>query len=368
MILKKMLQFLTEGRFMELYWIWLSQLKYVGPVLQKKLLLYFQTPKAVYDANEDEISNVMKLNLRAKNSILNSRSLKDSERIMKNAERCGIHILKHNSDLYPIYAKCHKESPIVLYYKGNLPRLETAVGVVGARRCTAYGKNVAKEIGGELAKLQIPVISGFAKGIDSYAQSACVGNGGYTMAFLGCGPDVCYPSEQRHLYQQILEGKGVFISKYPPGTPPKPKYFIDRNAMISAWSTELVVVEAGEQSGALWTANFALKHDKPVYAVPNQIHIQEGAGTNRLLLNNSVKPYLGIQSLQATKGKMHSKYRHFTTDNNEDPILQHLSNSSLTVSQLSKQINLPETELMEKLIELELNKQIIIRGNIITKI
>ena len=156
-----------------------------------------------------------------------------------------------------------------------------------------YGRRAAEEIGIDLALHDIPLISGFAKGIDSYAQAACLNKKGYTVIFLAGGVDVCYPPEQQSLYQKTLENGSVFLSQYPPGTQPRPTQFLQRNALISAWSTELVVVEAGEKSGALWTADFARKQGKPIYSVPHPIHISEGKGSN--LLSKGALPYLGMK-------------------------------------------------------------------------
>lgn len=132
----------------------------------------------------------------------------------------------------------------------------------------------------QLAQHGIPLVSGFAKGIDSYTQTACINHGGYTALFLVGGVNICYPLEQQSLYFKTLESGGVFLSQFPPGTKPQPTQFIKRNAFISAWSTELVVVEASEKSGALWTADFAKKQGKQVYAVPHPITTSEGKGCN----------------------------------------------------------------------------------------
>ncbi|MFC0416508.1 DNA-processing protein DprA [Cytobacillus solani] len=349
---------------MDIYWIWLSRLKHVGPVLQKQIIKHFPSPKAVFEATEDDLTVVSKMTKTAMKSILINRGLKDAENILKTAEKSGVSLLPFTSEHYPKFARESKQSPIILYYKGELQPLHTTVGVVGARRCSPYGRKIAKQIGEELAAINIPVISGFAKGIDSYAQIACSRKGGYTIAFLGCGPDVCYPPEHKILYQQILENGGAFLSQYPPGTLPSPKYFLARNALISAWSTELVIVEASERSGALWTADFAIKNNKPVYTVPNRIDSQEGIGTNRLLAHG-IPPYLGIQSLQAHKEKREHSKHHPATVIPESPILQLLSDSPATIQQLSKQINLDVTEIMDQLVELELEKKIIVRGNVV---
>ena len=192
--------------------------------------------------------------------------------IFSNVAIKRIYIFSLLSDsLYPQYAKHLPESPILFYFKGHLKEIKHAIGVVGSRRCTAYGRKIAEEIGMELAQHRIPLVSGFAKGIDSYTQAACINHGGYTALFLAGGVDICYPLEQQSLYFKTLENGGVFLSQFPPGTKPHPKQFLRRNAFISAWSTELIVVEASEKSGALWTADFAKNQGKQVYAVPHHI-------------------------------------------------------------------------------------------------
>jgi predicted Rossmann fold nucleotide-binding protein DprA/Smf involved in DNA uptake len=119
------------------------------------------------------------------------------------------------------------------------------VGIVGARRCTAYGKEVAREAATFLAKRGIPVISGMARGIDSYANTACLQAGGYTLAFLGHGVDTCFPADHRELMEAIVE-HGAVLSAYPPGTEARPEFFPQRNYLISAWSYRV----AGGGSGA----------------------------------------------------------------------------------------------------------------------
>lgn len=350
-----------------MYWIWLSLLTYVGPVFQKKLINHFQSPLEVYNATLEELEGVKGLSQRAVSSILNNRSLKDAEKIANYAIKQGVELLPFDNPLYPDSAKICQESPVLLFYKGNLRPFEYSISVVGSRRCTSYGRRVAEEIGEQLAELQIPVVSGLAKGIDSYVHASCVQHGGTAIAFLGSGVDVCYPKEHRKLYEKILETDGVILSQYPPGTFPKPQYFLRRNALISAWSTELVVVEAGRNSGALWTANFALNHGKKVYAVPHYIHTPEGVGTNRLL-SQGAEPYLGIDSLDCL--------RNFKIENTtskeyeqENSILSFLSLSHEphTISSLSKLLKMSDQLLMNKLFDLELEGKIIIRGNVVKK-
>jgi DNA processing protein len=256
------------------------------------------------------------------------------------------------------------ESPILFYFKGHLKEIKQAIGIVGSRRCTAYGRKIAEEIGVELAQHGISLVSGFAKGIDSYTQAACINHGGYTALFLAGGVDICYPLEQQSLYFKTLEHGGVFLLQFPPGTKPHPKQFLRRNAFISAWSIELVVVEASEQSGALWTADFAKKHGKQVYAVPHPISSFEGKGCN-LLLSKGAKPYLGWQSLTPLLNKC-EHHINSTPTNVLDPILQIITNSPTSISKLSHELNMSESMIMDKLLTLELQGKLIVRGNMVS--
>ncbi|MGE8203720.1 DNA-processing protein DprA [Heyndrickxia sp. NPDC080065] len=351
---------------MDLYWIWLSMLKNVGPVIQKRLLTHFRTPKYIYDASEKELISVNGMRKQAIASIINNRSLKEAEKITNRMVKNNIRMLTIDDHRYPEKAKDCKESPAVLYYKGNLKSYQTAIAIVGSRRCTSYGRKVAEEIGAELALLKIPVISGFAKGVDSYAHFACVKQGGYPIVFLAGGVDVCYPNEQQLLYEKIVE-TGVILSQYPPGSVPKPKQFLQRNSLISAWASEVIVVEAGKSSGALWTANFAKKQGRKVYAVPNQIHVPEGEGTNQLI-SQGAAPYLGIKSLDSIKGMTIKNNQNQEPKSEIDPILSILSESPHSLLELSKYLKINIPELTDKLLNLELQRKIIIRGNMIKKL
>jgi DNA processing protein len=346
---------------MKVYWIWLTQITYIGPVLQKRLLTRFGSPEAVYSASQDDLEKIPRISKRAIESILTNRDLAYAEHILNQCDKKGIHLLHFFDDLYPPYAKTMKESPVVLYYKGHLNKIMTAIGVIGSRRCTPYGRKVAEEIGIELALQGTPLVSGFARGIDSYAQAACLNQGGYTAIFLAGGVDVCYPPEQHSLYHKTLESGSVFLSQYPPGTKPHPKHFLGRNALISAWSTELVVVEANEKSGALWTANFARTQGKMIYAVPHPIHIHEGKGSNLLLTQGAI-PYLGKESLATLRSGTASRDIPPLVQE-QDPILKLLSQSPVSISSLAKTLKSSDSIIMDKLFLLELEGRIIIRGD-----
>jgi len=266
----------------DIYWLWLAALKGVGPVTLRYLVMRLGSPKAVYTATQAELEATGGLRTQVVETILESRSMDQAKRIEELMLRQKIKLLTFVDPLYPPSVNNFANQPAVLYYKGTLLPPQASVGIVGSRRCTAYGKQVAAEAAVFLVQQGITVVSGLAKGIDSYAHTACLKAGGYTLAFIANGPDICYPAEHRLLMDQIIE-HGAVLSPYPPGTRPRQEYFPLRNRLLSAWVDQLLVVEAGARSGALITANYALEQHRRVLAVPNSIYSPESYGTNRLL-------------------------------------------------------------------------------------
>ena len=173
--------------------------------------------------------------------------------------------------------------PYALYYVGKLPEENRkSIAIVGARTRSAYGSQVAQELAEELAKNGVQILSGLARGIDRDAHQGALKGGGDTYAVLGCGVNVCYPSENKFLYNQMIENGGI-ISEYPPGTPPVAKQFPARNRIIAGFCDCLVVVEAREKSGSLITADFAMEQGRDVFAVPGRISDSLSQGCNRLI-------------------------------------------------------------------------------------
>ena len=267
---------------MDIYWLWLAALKGVGPVTQRNLVKEFGSPRAVHSAKQEELRATKGLSAQVIETITDSRSMDQAKQTEELMLRLEIKLLSFIDPFYPASVNIFANQPAVLYYKGTLRPPQSSVGIVGSRRCTAYGKQVAAEAAAFLAQQGITVVSGLAKGIDSYAHTACLKEGGYTLAFIANGPDICYPPEHRLLMDEILEN-GALLSPYPPGTRPRQEYFPLRNRLLSAWVDQLLVVEAGERSGALITAGYAMEQKRRVFAVPNSIYLPVSFGTNRLL-------------------------------------------------------------------------------------
>ena len=189
---------------------------------------------------------------------------------------------------YPDLLRQIPEPPKQLYCIGNLELLKMpAAALVGSRKCSEYGKQVAMNLGKTLAQAGAAVVSGMAKGIDSFGQLGTLKAGGKTIAVLGCGVDICYPAENRKLYDQIAS-EGLIVSEYPPGTVPMPYMFPQRNRIIAGLSRVVTVVEAGRDSGALITAGLAEDFGREVYAVPGNITSMWSLGTNKLIADGAI--------------------------------------------------------------------------------
>ncbi len=172
--------------------------------------------------------------------------------------------------------------PKSLYVIGALPQDDLpSVAIIGARDCTEYGKHVARHLGQRMAQAGVQVISGMARGIDGISQMAALESKGMSFGVLGCGVDICYPSQNRPLYDLLVQ-KGGILSEYPPGTAPKANLFPPRNRIVSGLSDVVIVVEAREKSGTLITVDMALEQGRDVYVVPGRITDPLSVGCNRL--------------------------------------------------------------------------------------
>ena len=216
-----------------LYYIWLTTIKGIGPVAQKNLLKHFKAPENIFNANRREIKKVRGIG-DVLSKAIEGKNLDDAKIILDKCNKSNINILTYDDELYPEKAKEPANSPVVLYYKGAIRKNAMGVGIIGSRRCTNYGKQVTKEAATYLAKNNVSVISGMAKGIDGYAHTACLMANGYTLAFLGSSVDICYPKEHASLMEGIIEN-GAIISEYPPTTKVRAEYFPRRNMLISSF-------------------------------------------------------------------------------------------------------------------------------------
>lgn len=201
---------------------------------------------------------------------------------LKELDRVGARVITLKDADYPPLLKHIPDAPIVLYARGTLKAGHDTLAIVGSRRASAEGMALSGKIGETVSSAGITVVSGLARGIDTAAHSRAVDGDGKTVAVLGCGIDVCYPAENRGLFERIGRD-GLIVTEYAPGEPPSPHHFPERNRIIAGMSRGVLVVEAAARSGSLLTAKLALEYGRDVMAVPGSVLKTEHAGSNRLI-------------------------------------------------------------------------------------
>ncbi|MEO7019792.1 MAG: DNA-processing protein DprA [Ktedonobacteraceae bacterium] len=267
------------------YWIGLNRISGIGPVNFRLLLTYFQDDlAAAWRANSQELARAG-LHQKTSEAFLAQRGKIEPERQLELLGKQQVSCLTWRDPGYPALLREIDDSPPVLYLRGSLTEADKfALGVVGTRNATHYGEQVAERLATDLARGQVTVVSGLAIGIDTIAHKAALEAGGRTIAVLACGLDIVYPKKNCALARHIVEsGQGALISEHSLGVQPDSGNFPARNRIISGISQGVLVVEAGEKSGALITATDAAKQGREVFAVPGSIFSGRSLGTNRLI-------------------------------------------------------------------------------------
>ncbi len=263
-------------------WIWFANLKGIITRKKNELLELFGTPDSIYRADAIALAKSGILNRENIEAILSAEPRKTVDETMEKLVLNNISVITQEDEAYPELLKNIADPPVCLYVKGNIEREEMSIGIVGSRRASGYGITTTKKISSELAEYGICVISGMARGIDTAAHHGALSSGGRTIAVFGCGLDIVYPPENRRLMERIIEN-GAVVSEYPPGTIPAPHHFPVRNRIVSGMSIGILVVEAGEKSGSLITAQLALEQGRDVYALPGNVISINSRGTNKLI-------------------------------------------------------------------------------------
>lgn len=270
-----------------LSWLTLSLTNGLGPVLTTRLVERAGSADAAIESTQAALRTVEGIGSSKSHAIHQSllAAKEEAKRELERAQAINVRLISVADEAYPALLKLIPASPIVLYVKGTLePRDLQSVAIVGSRRCSVYGREVAERFGSNLAGVGVTVISGGARGIDTHAhKGALVPKNGRTIAVLGCGVDQVYPPENRELFDRIV-AQGAVVSEFPLGTPPNAENFPRRNRIVSGFSRGVLVVEADVKSGALITVKYAVEdHQRPVFAIPGRIDNPLSAGPHRLI-------------------------------------------------------------------------------------
>lgn len=343
---------------MEPYWLWFCQNKEIYRPHLGVLIQVFGNPKAVFEGTEREIWECRGLNESQKSALLRSRRFFDYEKSVHELGKAGIRFISCEHPDYPKRLKNICDFPFGIFLKGALPdEDQTTVAVVGARRCSSYGKHQAEAIGEALAMAGAQIVSGMAMGIDGYAQWAAVRAGGQSFGVLGCGVDVCYPARNRQLYESLCAQGGV-LSEYPPGREPLALHFPMRNRLISGMADCLVVVEARERSGSLITADLALEQGVDVIAVPGKTDDPLSVGCNRLI-SQGAGIFLNCEELLESlnlrlKKKKKNKKSEILLETKEILLYSCVDFVPKSLHELTAKAGLPPQEVMAVLTSLEM--------------
>ncbi len=268
---------------MLIHWIWLSTRPGMNDRQKKLVLDAFGDPEDVYCANQPELSRLEGLDQEAVSALMD-KQLSNAQTILRQCVDKGISLCTMQDAAYPNRLKHIADPPLVLYYKGQIPDMDhvPVIAVVGTRRASAYGMNVSRRIGYQIAACGGILVSGAAQGNDAMAMQGALLAGSCAVGVLGCGVDMVYPKSNRNLFAD-LERSGCLISEFPPETEPFRWNFPRRNRIISGLSNGVVVVEAPRGSGALITAKQALEQGRDVFCVPGNVDLPTFEGSYELL-------------------------------------------------------------------------------------
>jgi DNA processing protein len=271
-------------------WIALNMTPGVGPRAAARLLERFGSAEAVFAALRSELER-LRLRPEALESIVLRDRHAEAERELERVRALGADVLVLDDGIYPALLREIADPPVTLYVRGEWEACLDApcVAIVGSRRCSTYGQNVALMLARDLAARGVTIVSGLARGIDAAAHRGALEAGGRTVGVLGTGVDEVYPRDHKKLAEEILARGGALVSQFPLGTPPIPENFPYRNRIISGLSLGVALVEAAENSGSLITARLALEQSREVFAVPGNITSRNSFGTNYLIKGAGAK-------------------------------------------------------------------------------
>jgi DNA processing protein len=340
------------------YWIAFSKVPRVGRVRVSQLEEHFGRLERAWHAAPGELK-AAGLDAATVSACLAARDAVNPDEEAERLAQHGVAALTWHDAEYPRRLCEVYDRPPVLYVRGMLtPADEWAVAVVGTRRVSVYGRQVAEEMSRGLASNRITVVSGLARGVDAIAHRAALECGGRTIAVLACGLDLVYPPEHKRLAEQIIEN-GALISDYAIGTQPRSEFFPRRNRILSGVSLGVLVVEGDVKSGALITARQALEQNREVFAVPGSIYSPNSRGTNKLIQDGEAKLTLDVQDVLAELNLTMASHQIEMTellpaDDTERTLLRFLSAQPVHVDDVRRESGLPIATVTSTLALLEL--------------
>lgn len=348
------------------YLLALHSIDGLGPIRLKAILDFFKDPKLAWEANGQEFikigiyKNVVDL-------FLQTRKTLDPLEFVESIQNSGIKWLTIFDENYPKSLSQIYDPPTVIYYKGEiLPSDENAIGIVGTRKITGYGKTVTEFFTKGLVNAGLTIVSGLARGVDTQAHKTALAENGRTIAVLGGGLNNIFPYENINLAKEIASGFGAVISEFPPDYPSLPGNFPSRNRVISGLSKAVLVTEAAVDSGSLITARVAIEQGKDVFAVPGPItsFLSQGpldlikTGATPVSNPDEILDELGINKSQKSKVK---NYQDLSEE--EKKVLEILENETMHLDEIGRILNYPSSKVSSLLLRMEISGKILSLGS-----
>lgn len=341
------------------YWLALNFIPGIGPVLINALLDRFGDPEHIFKASREELTSVEGIGQRLAGMIKETDVRGHVDRELRLIEKFNASIVTIGDPSYPKHLRQIYDPPPILYVRGDLrPEDELAISMVGSRMTSSYGRIITERIAGDLARSGVTIVSGMARGIDSSAHRGALSVGGRTIAVLGCGVDIVYPSENRRLFDEIT-AKGAVISEFPMFTPPEAPNFPRRNRIISGLSLGVVVVQASSRSGSLITARYALEQNREVFAIPGNVGTAASIGTNRLIkqgakLVESAEDILEEFLFRVRHGELKFGDRDIPLEEDEERVFRFLEEEPIHIDSIIAGAEMSPSRVSTVLLQLEL--------------
>jgi DNA processing protein len=340
-----------------IFWVLLTMVKQIGPARFTRLIERFGSAEAAWNAPLLDLAGAG-LDRRSIESLGKLRNTLDPEAEWRRIEQAGASVLVMDDAEYPSALREIPDPPPVLYLKGDVsPADDWAIAVVGTRRVTSYGRQATEKLVADVARAGVTIVSGLARGVDTYAHRAALNAGGRTIAVLGSGLDRMYPDENRALADQIAQS-GAILTEFPLGTPPDATNFPRRNRIVSGLARATLVVEADLKSGAMNSANHAAEQGRDVFAVPGSIFSPFSAGPNQLIREGArvvTEASDILEELHLTAVVEQRATREaLPADPTEAALLQVLSDEPTHVDELTRSAGLPSATVSSTLTILEL--------------
>lgn len=341
------------------YWLALSFIPGIGRVLYKKLVEHFGSPEKIFSLSAEELKRIDGIGEKLARSILDYNWKEEVAKEISLIQQGNVQVITLSDEEYPENLKKIYDPPTFIYLKGNIKKDdERAIAIVGSRKATTYGRLMAEKLSRELVYNGVTVVSGMARGIDTFSHKGALSGGGRTLAVLGSGIDVIYPPENKQLLEDI-SSSGAVLTEFHFSTPPEGVNFPSRNRIISGLSLGVVIIEATSDSGSLITASAALDQGREVFAVPGNITSRMSEGTNKLIkkgakLVEDVADILEeiLPQIEKKSGKFEAPRPELTLE--EETIYKLLSDEPKHIDLISRGSRLPPNKVLSLLLAMEI--------------